>query len=164
MLAKVASEEGRKERENNLRTKYFNAAVGAVKKVRQFRPEMEDEMMLESSDVLVRKMEAEETMQLKAEAEATLRLAVGGFQAFLQSHQPDDEHPVSKMTPKQLKNLERCYATALPLMAKLLPKQEDKKEFAQRLVSYGETYLDIFPNGKAKTAVQNAINQAKAEL
>ena len=49
-------------------------------------------------------------------------------------------------------------------MAKLLPKQEDKKEFAQKLVSYGETYLDIFPNGKAKTAVQNAINQAKAEL
>ena len=164
MLAKVASEEGRKERENNLRTKYFNAAVGAVKKVRQFRPELEDEMMLESSDVLVRKMEAEEAMQLKAEAEATLRLAVGGFQAFLQSHQPDDEHPVSKMTPKQLKNLERCYATALPLMAKLLPKQEDKKEFAQKLVSYGEAYLDIFPNGKAKTAVQNAINQAKAEL
>lgn len=164
MLARVASEEGRRERENNLRTKYFNAAVGAVKKVRQYRPEMEDEMMLESSDVLVRKMEAEEAMQLKAEAEATLRLAVGGFQAFLQSHQPDDEHPVSKMTPKQLKNLERCYATALPLMAKLLPKQEDKKEFAQRIVEYGETYLDIFPNGKARTSVQNSINQAKAEL
>ena len=164
MLAKVASEEGRKERENNLRTKYFNAAVGAVKKVRLYRPEMEDEMSLESSDVLVRKMEAEETMQLKAEAEATLRLAVGGFQAFLQSHQPDEEHPASKMTPKQLKNLERCYATALPLMTKLLPKQEEKKEFAQKIVEYGETYLDIFPNGKARTAVQNAINQAKAEL
>ena len=164
MLAKVASEEGRKERENNLRTKHFNAAVGAVKKVRQFRKDLEDEMSLESSDVLVRKMEAEETMQLKAEAEATLRLAVGGFQAFLQAHQPDDEHPVSKMTPKQLKNLERCYATALPLMTKLLPKQEDKKEFAQKIVEYGEAYLDIFPNGKARTAVQNSINQAKAEL
>lgn len=164
LLAKVASEEGRRERDNNLRTRYFNAAVGAVKKVRQFRPEIEDEMMLESSDVLVRKMEAEETMHLKAEAEATLRLAVGGYQAFLQSHQPDEEHPVSKMTPKQLKNLERCYATALPLMAKLLPRQEDKKEFAQRIVEYGETYLDIFPNGKARTSVQNSINQAKAEL
>lgn len=164
LLARVASEEGRRERENNLRTKYFNAAVGAVKKVRQYRPEMEDEMMLESSDVLVRKMEAEETMQLKAEAEATLRLAVGGYQAFLQSHQPDDEHPVSKMTPKQLKNLERCYATALPLMAKLLPRQEDKKEFAQKIVEYGEAYLDVYPNGKARTSVQNSINQAKAEL
>lgn len=164
LLAKVASEEGRRERDNNLRTRYFNAAVGAVKKVRQFRPEIEDEMMLESSDVLVRKMEAEEAMHLKAESEATLRLAVGGFQAFLQSHQPDEEHPVSKMTPKQLRNLERCYATALPLMAKLLPRQEDKKEFAQRIVQYGETYLDIFPNGKARTAVQNSINQAKAEL
>ena len=164
MLAKVASEEGRRERDNNLRKKYFNAAVGAVKKVRQFRPEMEDEMMLESSDVLVRKMEAEETMQLKAEAEETLRLAVGGYQAFLAAHQPDDEHPVSKMTPKQLKNLERCYATALPLMAKILPRMEDKKAFAEKIVQTGETYLDIFPNGKAKTTVQNAINQAKAEL
>jgi len=164
MLAKVASEEGRRERDNNLRKKYFNAAVGAVKKVRQFRPEMEDEMSLESSDVLVRKMEAEEAMQLKDEAEETLRLAVGGYQAFLAAHQPDDEHPVSKMTPKQLKNLERCYASALPLMAKILPRMEDKKEFAAKIVQLGETYLDIFPNGKAKTSVQNSINQAKAEL
>ena len=164
MLIKVASEEGRRERDNNLRKKYFNAAIGAVKKVRQFRPEMEDELSLESSDVLVRKMEAEETMQLKAEAEETLRLAVGGYQAFLASHQPDEEHPASKMTPKQLKNLERCYATALPLMAKLLPRQEDKKEFAAKIVECGEAYLDIFPNGKSRTAIQNAINQAKAEL
>ena len=158
MLAKVASEEGRRERDNNLRRKFFNAAIGAVKKVRQFRPEMEDEMMLESSDVLVRKMEAEEVMQLKAEAEETRRLAAAGYQAFLASHQPDDEHPVSKMTPKQLKNLERCYASALPLMAKL------GKDFAENVVKYGENYLDIFPNGKARTAVQNAINQAKADL
>ena len=164
MLAKVASEEGRRERDNNLRKKYFNAAIGAVKKVRQFRKDLEDEMSLESSDVLVRKMEAEETMQLKAEAEETLRLAVGGYQAFLAAHQPDDDHPVSKMTPKQLKNLERCYASALPLMAKILPKMEDKKEFAEKIIQLGEAYLDIFPNGKAKAAVQNAINQAKTEL
>jgi hypothetical protein len=49
-------------------------------------------------------------------------------------------------------------------MAKLIPRMDDKKEFAARVVKYGETYLDIFPNGKAKTAVQNAINQAKTEL
>ena len=103
-------------------------------------------------------MEAEETMQLKAEADETRRLAVAGYQAFLAAHQPDDDHPVSKMTPKQLKNLERCYASALPLMAKL------GKDFAENVVKYGETYLDIFPNGKSKTAIQNAINQAKAEL
>jgi hypothetical protein len=64
-----------------------------------------------------------------------------------------------------LKNLERCYASALPIMAKLIPHvTDDKKGFAARVVKYGETYLDIFPNGKAKTAVQNAINQAKTEL
>ena len=40
----------------------------------------------------------------------------------------------------------------------------DKKEFAEKIVQTGETYLDIFPNGKARTSVQNAINQAKAEL
>ena len=164
MLIEVASEEGRRERDNNLRRKFFNAAIGAVKKVRQFRPEMEDELALESAGVLERKMEAEETMHLKAEALETLRLAVGGYQAFLQSHEPDEEHPVSKMTPKQLKNLERCYARALPLMAKLISHMEDRKEFAARVMKYGESYLDIYPNGKAKTAVQNAINQAKAEL
>ena len=164
MLIDVASEEGRRERDNNLRRKFFNAAIGAVKKVRQFRPEMEDELALESAGVYVRKMEAEETMQLKEESIETLRMAVGGYQAFLQAHEPNDDHPVSKMTPKQLKNLERCYASALPLMAKLIPRMDDKKEFAARVVKYGETYLDIFPNGKAKTAVQNAINQAKTEL
>ena len=165
MLIEIASEEGRRERDNNLRRKFFNAAIGAVKKVRQFRPEMEDELSLESAGVLVRKMEAEETMQLKDEALETLRLAVGGYQAFLVAHEPTDEHPVSKMTPKQLKNLERCYASALPLMAKLIPHvTDDKKDFAARVVRYGESYLDIFPNGKAKTAVQNAINQAKTEL
>ena len=37
-------------------------------------------------------------------------------------------------------------------------------EYAQKIVEYGESYLDIFPNGKARTAVQNSINQAKAEL
>ena len=126
--------------------------------------EVEDELALESAGVYVRKMEAEETMQLKEEALETMRLAVGGYQAFLQAHEPDDNHPVSKMTPKQLKNLERCYASALPLMAKLIPHMEDRKEFAARVVKYGETYLDIYPNGKAKTAVQNAINQAKTEL
>ena len=165
MLIEIASEEGRRERDNNLRRKFFNAAIGAVKKVRQFRPDMEDELSLESAGVLVRKMEAEETMQLKDEALETLRLAVGGYQAFLVAHEPTDEHPVSKMTPKQLKNLERCYASALPLMAKLIPHvTDDKKDFAARVVRYGESYLDIFPNGKAKTAVQNAINQAKTEL
>ncbi|MBO5939746.1 MAG: tetratricopeptide repeat protein [Kiritimatiellae bacterium] len=165
MLIEIASEEGRRERDNNLRRKFFNAAIGAVKKVRQFRPEMEDELSLESAGVLVRKMEAEETMQLKDEALETLRLAVGGYQAFLVAHEPTEEHPVSKMTPKQLKNLERCYASVLPLMAKLIPHvTDDKKEFAARVVKYGESYLDIYPNGKSKTAVQNAINQAKAEL
>ena len=164
MLAKVAAEEGRRERDNTIRKKHFNAAIGAVKAVRRFRKDLEDEMSLESSDVLVRKMEAEETMQLKDEAEETLRLAVAGYQAFLASHQPDEEHPVSKMTPKQLKNLERCYVSALPLMAKILPRMEDKKEFAEKIVQMGETYLDCFPNGKARTAIQNAINQAKAEL
>ena len=164
MLIEVASEEGRRERDNNMRRKFFNAAIGAVKKVRQFRPEMEDELALESAAVYVRKMEAEETMRLKEESVETLRLAVGGYQAFLASHEPTEEYPVSKMTPKQLKNLERCYANALPLMAKLISHIEDKKEFAARVVKYGESYLDIFPNGKAKTAVQNAINQVKTEL
>ena len=84
-------------------------------------------------------------------------LAAAAFQAFLMAHEPTDEHPAKDMTPAQLANLERCYSTVLPLMAKL------GKEQSEDILRYGETYLQLFPEGKHKTAVQNAMNQAKAD-
>ena len=158
MLIEVASEQGKKEKDNDLRRKYFNQAIGAIKKVRGYKPEREDELALMSADVLVDKMTAEESMGLKDEALESCRSAAGGFQAFLMAHEPTDEHPAGKMTAQELANLERCYGTLLPLMAKL------GADVADNVIRYGEKYLELFPEGKRKTAVLNAMNQAKAEV
>ena len=96
-------------------------------------------------------------MQLTEQAKETCALATAGFQGFLMGHEPTDEHPAKDMTPAQLANLERCYATVLPLMAKL------GKEQNEDILRYGETYKKLFPNGKHLTAVQNAMNQAEAD-
>ena len=159
MMVTVASEEGRREKNDDLRRKFFNQAVSSIKKLRGHRKTAAetDLLDLDSGDVLVRKMEAEESMNLAEQAKETCGLAAAAFQAFLMGHEPTDEHPAKDMTPAQLANLERCYATVLPLMAKL------GKEQAEDILRYGETYLQLFPDGKHKTAVQNAMNQAKAD-
>ena len=159
MMVSVASEEGRREKNDDLRRKFFNQAVSSIKKLRSHRKTAAetDILDLDSGDVLVRKMEAEESMNLAEQARETCGLAAAAFQAFLMGHEPTDEHPAKDMTPAQLANLERCYATVLPLMAKL------GKEQAEDILRYGETYLQLFPDGKHKTAVQNAMNQAKAD-
>ncbi len=161
LLIEVASEEGRREKDDTMRTKYFNAAVGAIKKVRAYRKEQaqQDELDLMSGDVLVRKMEAEEAMgpEKAEQAKETCGRAVVTFVAFIMAHEPTPEHPFEKMTPAQQNNLEKCYGKALPLMAKLGKSQ------AEQVIKYGEQYLKLFPEGKSRTAVQNALNQAKAE-
>lgn len=32
------------------------------------------------------------------------------------------------------------------------------------MIRFGQEYLELFPNGKARTAISNYINQAKADL
>ncbi len=159
MMVEVASEEGRKEKNDDLRRKFFNQAVGALKKLRGYKKAAAeaDLLDLQSGDVLIRKMEAEEAMGLQEQSKETCGQAVVTFQAFLMAHEPTDEHPAKDMTAAQLANLERCYSTVLPLMAKLGKAQSED------ILRYGETYLELFPDGKHKTAVQNAINQAKAD-
>ena len=158
MMVDVASEEGRVEKNDDLRRKFFNQAVKAVKTLKNYKksPADQDLLTLQSSDILVRKMEAEETMKLTDQAKETCGLAAAQLQAFLMSHEPTDEHPAKDMTAAQLANLERCYATVLPLMAKL------GKEQSEDILRYGETYKKLFPNGKHLTIVQNAMNQAEA--
>ena len=159
LIVEVASEEGRKEKDDELRKQYFNAAVRAIKKLRGHQKTQSeiDILDLRSGDVLVRKMEAEEEMNLKEKAKETCGLAASAFQTFLMSHEPTPEHPAKDMTPAQLANLERCYSTALPLMAKL------GKEQTEMILKYGAAYMELFPDGKHKQAVQNALNQAKAD-
>ena len=159
MMVDVASEEGRVEKNDDLRLKFFNQAVKAVKTLRKYKPAQEDLdlLSLQSGDILVRKMQAEEAMKLTEQAKETCGLAAAAFQGFLMGHEPTEEHPAKDMTPAQLANLERCYATVLPLMAKL------GKDQSEDILRYGETYKKLFPNGKHLTAVQNAMNQAEAD-
>ena len=162
MLVEVASEQGRTEKDATMRGKYFGAAIGALKKVRQYwskKPQWEqDQLDLLSGDVLVRRMKAEEAMGLKDDARDTCGKAAAVFQVFLQAHGVDEEHPLDKMEPGAVGNLERAYATMVPLFSQLGAEQAD------RVMKYGQEYLDLFPNGKARTEIANCMNKAKADL
>ena len=163
LLAKVASDQGRTERDATMRGKHFGAAVGAVKKVRTYwknkKEQWEvDSIDLLSGDVLVDKMKAEEAMGLAEEAKETCGRAAATFQTFIQAHGVSPEHPADKMSAGELANLERAYATLLPLFVKQGASQADF------VVRYGQEYLDLFPNGKARTEIVNCMNQAKADI
>ena len=62
------------------------------------------------------------------------------------------------MSAGELDNLERAYAAMVPLFSKLGASQAD------RVMAFGQEYLDLFPNGKARTQIVNCMNQAKADL
>ena len=161
MLVEVAKEQGRGEKDATMRGKYFGAAIGALKKVRQYwakRPQWEqDQLDLLSGDVLVDRMKAEEAMGLKEDAQETCGKAAASFQAFIQTHGVDEEHPLDKMEAGAIANLDRAYATMVPLMAR-------RADLADLVMRYGKEYLDLFPNGKARTEIANSMNKAKADL
>ena len=160
LLVDVASEQGRTEKNDATRGRHFGAAMGALKKVRGYwanKPQWEqDKTYIMSADVQIRRMDAEEAMGLKDKALETCEKAAANLQSFLQSRMPDENHPLSEMNAHQLEILESAYARLVPLFAKL---GADKGEF---VLKFGQEYLDMFPNGKARTEVQNAINAAKA--
>ena len=162
MLVEIASQQGRMEKDAALRGKHFGAAIGSLKKVRQYwknKPQWEqDQLDLLSGDVLIDRMKAEEAMGLKEEARETCGKAAATFQVFLQAHGPTEAVPFDKMDPGQVRNLERAYATMVPLFAKMGADQAD------RVMKFGQQYLDLFPEGKARTEIVNCMNQAKADL
>ena len=161
MLVEIAKEQGRVEKDETMRGKYFGAAIGALKKVRQYwakKPQWEqDQLNLLSGDVMVDRMKAEESMGLKEAAAETCGKAAATFQSFIQAHGVTESHPLDKMEPGEVQNLDRAYATMIPLMAK-------RPDLADLVMKYGQEYLDLFPNGKARTEVANSMNQAKADL
>ena len=162
LLVKVASDQGRGEKDAIMRGKYFGAAIGALKKVRQYwskKPQWEqDQLDLLSGEVLIDRMNAEEAMGLKEEARETCGRAASTFQVFIQAHGASENHPIDKMSAGELANLERAYATIVPLFSKLGSDQAD------RVIKFGQEYLDYFPNGKARTEISNCMNKAKADL
>ncbi len=162
MLVEVASEQGRSEKDAKLRGQYFGDAIRALRKVRQYwgrKPRWEqDSLELLSGDVLVDRMKAEESMGLKEEALETCGRAASTFQVFLQSHPITEERPIDKWEPGEVANLERAYASMIPLFSKMGAEQAD------RVIKYAQEYLKLFPNGKSKTEIVNCMNKAKADL
>ena len=162
MLVEVSSDQGRVEKDTTMRTKYFNAAIGALKKVRQYwakKPAWEQNQLdLLSGDILVDRMKAEEAMDLKEEALETCGRAAATFQVFIQAHGVSESLPLDKMEAGDVANLERAYGTMIPLMAK------KGGDLAESVIKYGTQYLELFPSGKFRTAVENAMNQARADM
>lgn len=160
LLVDVASEQGRTEKNDATRGRHFGAAMAALKKVRGYwanKPQWEqDKTYIMSAEVQIRRMDAEEAMGLKDRAFETCEKAAANLQSFLQSRMPDESHPLSEMNAQQIEILERGYAMLVPLFSKL---GADKGEF---VLKFGQEYMDMFPNGKSRTEVQNAINAAKA--
>ena len=111
-----------------------------------------------SGEVLIDRMKAEESMGLKEEALETCGRAAATFQVFIQAHSPTQEHPLDKMNAGELENLERAYASIVPLFSKM---GADK---ADLVVRFGQAYMEMFPNGKDRTEISNCINKAKADM
>jgi tetratricopeptide (TPR) repeat protein len=162
LLVKVASEQGRKERDSVMRGKYFNAAIGALKKVRQYwskRPVWEqDRLDLESGEVLIDRMRAEMAMDLKTEAMETCARAASTFQVFIQAHGVSEAYPIEKMNAEQLANLERAYVNAIRLFSEMGAQQAD------RVKKFGEEYKTYFPKGKAMAEIERLIKKAENDL
>ena len=170
LLVEVASEQGRTEKDPDLRKKYFGAAVGALGKVRGYwknKPQWEqDRLDLLSGEVVIRRMEAEKAMDLKEAAMETCGAAASKFQVFIQAHGPSEAVPFDKMDVGSQNNLEEAYAKLLPLMADLVAAQttaEDRKFQADKVVELAEAYEKLFPNGKNKMTVVNSKNRAMAD-
>ena len=162
MLVAIASEQGRTEKDATLRDKDFGAAIASLKKVRNYwaakPPWEQDQLDLLGGDVLVDRMKAEEAMGLKDEARETCGKAAATFQVFIQAKGPTEAVPFEKMEPGKVRNLERAYASIVPLFAKMGAEQAD------RVMKFGQEYLDLFPEGKARTEIANCMNQAKADM
>lgn len=170
LLAEIASDQGRTEKDDDLRRNHFNAAVGAIRKLRNYRrgkPQEEvDEVDLMSADIVIKRMRAEDALaetaaseeerqKIAAIAQDTCATAAQMLQTFLQTRAPDEAHPLSSMSAGALANLERCYSTMIPLFSRLGDEQAD------RVMDYGAQYLEYFPNGKGRTEVINCMNRAK---
>lgn len=147
MLAEAASEEGKTEADNDLRTELFNQAVDSLKLVKGYRKSKEEiaEIDLATGDMLVRKMEAEKKLGLDDQAAETRGNAIVAFMTIIDRLDPGDE----SLAPY----LEKAYFSFTPLLL-------EHKAFKQA-VEDCETYLRLFPQGRYKTDMQNWLNQAR---
>ncbi len=160
LVVEVAIEQGRREKDNALRTQHFNAAVDAVGKLRSYlkgHPQWEiDRVNLGSADVYRSRVEAEERMGLTDQAIESASRGAANMVGFLASRKPSEAHPIDKFLPEERENLEQCYEKLIWLLNHKGP------EGAEQILRYGEEYLHYFPNGAGKTGVVNAMNAARS--
>ncbi|HNX33952.1 MAG TPA: hypothetical protein PKM57_04950 [Kiritimatiellia bacterium] len=147
LLVEVASEEGKTEKDDNERTRLFNAAVDSLKLVKKYRtkPEEMAELDLMSGEVLLRKMDAEKKLGLTKQAAESRGNAIVAFQRMIMGNQQQSAELAAV--------LEKAYFYCMPLML-------DHKKFADAAEDC-ERYLSLFPNGRYRTDIQNWLNQAK---
>ncbi len=147
LLVEAASEEGKTEKDDNARTLLFNQAVDALKTVKRYRtePEQQRELDLAAGEVLVRKMEAEKKMGLTDKAAVSRGNAIVAFKVLVDTIEPGNV----KLAAIQ----ESAYAACLPLLL-------EHKAFGQTQ-EMCERYLASFPNGRYTTDVRNWLQQAK---
>ena len=164
LLFKVARQQGRTEKDPVLRGRHFAAARAALGKVRAAKnaqkcPQWEiDSIALRNIELTAEQAGIEEVMGDKDAAEITRGKAAAGFQSFIQSHSPTEEHPFDAMEKGERDNLENAYANAVKLFSQLGAAQAD------RVLEFGAKYLELFPRGASRAEVENMINKAKADL
>ena len=169
MLIDAASRAGEKERDDAARETCFKDALSALAKVKQrVKGDVRKlkELDLLGGDILLRRMHAEEAMKLEEQVVSTRSSAIASYRGYIMGNAVDEEHPASKMEQWQLDNLEHAYSSVLPLMAAHIPtiKEEDmRKEQVETINRMGNEYLELFPSGKHKIDVQNAMNLASAQ-
>ena len=119
MLVDVAAMEGSREKDDALRMNAFNAAIRAIKKLRNYKkgPIAQCELDIRSGEVLLRKMEAESAMDLTDAARVTRARAIVAFRAYLMAHEPENGEAFKRLSDKEQELLKRCYEDLLPLMA-----------------------------------------------
>ena len=169
MLIEAASKAGEKERDDAARETCFNDALSALQKVKQRVKgdvRKEKDLQLLGGIILLRRMHAEEAMKLDEQVVTTRGSAIASFRGYIMGNDVDDQHPASKMQVWELANLEHAYSAVLPLIASHIPTikdEEARKEQIETVSQLGNKYLELFPDGKHKTDVQNAMNLAAAQ-
>ena len=164
MLFEIARQQGRTEKEPTVRGRHFAAARAALGKVRAAKnaqkcPQWEiDSIALRNIELTAEQAGVEEGMGDKDAAETTRGKAAAGFQSFIQSHSPTEEHPFDAMEKGERDNLERAYVNAVRLFSQLGAEQAD------RVLEFGAKYLELFPRGASRAEVENMMNKAKADL
>jgi hypothetical protein len=174
LLVDVASAQGRQEKNDKLRMRHFNAAVGALKKVRGYwgnpksknkKPLYElDSLDIKSADIKIGQMKVEESLGRPEAALEACERAAATLMHLAQTRSPTEDNPASKMSAEEMQILEKCYSRMVPLYTRLVTddKKEDPKDRVGFVEEYGRKYLELFPNGPARTEIQNCMNRVKA--